>query len=100
MKTTTDSPNERWYSQDRNDNKLYIKFAKKLDKVGKIIYLLEYNQDTLHPIKERIYALPKGVILLSETTNTSLNKYIVSVKVDVYANSNRTAKKLLEEIIK
>jgi len=99
MKTITAYPDKTWSSIDDAKETVYNRLAVRLDNMGRPVDLHE-AKDILSTFRQRVYALPKGTVRLIERIDSSLNQYNVTVQLDIYANSDRSAKKLLEDILR
>ena len=99
MKESADFPDALWQSEVRQDEETYLKIVKRLDLQGKLVDRSEVQYPLLTS-KFRVYHLPRATVVLSETLNSCLNNYAVNVRVSVYASNEKSAKKLLEGIIK
>jgi hypothetical protein len=99
MKTITAYPDKTWSSRDDAKETMYNRLVIKLDNMGRPVDLHE-AKDILCTFRQRVYALPRGTVRLIERIDSSLNQYNVTVQLDVYASSDRSAKRLLEDILK
>jgi transposase InsO family protein len=98
MKIGSDSPTVELNKEYLKNEKLYSQLVNRLDNLGNLVYWIELKPSTFQTDKERIYHVSKSTVRLRQTINTSLNQYIVSLRMGVYSNNERTARKVLREI--